>query len=392
MGENGKPRLFTDRRLLALSAGNFTVGAGAYIVTGILPQMAADMGGSVAALGQTVTAFAVAVGLGAPLLAGPTSSIDRKRLLSFGLLLFAAGQIVSSLASDYVTLMAARFASGLGAALFSPHALGAAALLAPPEARGRAVSMVFVGFTAATAFGVPIGTMLADLVGWRATLASIGVLALLALVAVRRYMPTGLFGQRIDGRAWRQIFTTPLLLLILLVTLAQVLGKSVLGTYIAPVLLSSIGATGALIGLLLLVNGACAVIGNVLAGQQIDRRGAALTANVLMVGVGLSLAAFPLSHYGLLASAILMAAWGFCSFAITGAQQVRLIDASPSLSSATLPLNATATYVGLALGAIVGGLALPAFGYDWLGPIGALFLLFAIALSKLTKRYSTIAK
>ena len=95
MRDGGKPRLFTDRRLLALSAGNFTVGAGAYIVTGILPQMAADMGGSVAALGQTVTAFAVAVGVGAPLLAGPTSSIDRKRLLSFGLLLFAAGQIAS---------------------------------------------------------------------------------------------------------------------------------------------------------------------------------------------------------------------------------------------------------------------------------------------------------
>ena len=111
-----------------------------------------------------------------------------------------------------------------------------------------------------------------------------------------------------------------------------------------------------------------------------------------MVGVGLSLAAFPLSNYGLLASAILMAAWGFCSFAITGAQQVRLIEASPSLSSATLPLNATATYVGLALGAIVGGLALPALGYDWLGPIGALFLLFALALSRLTKHLSAIAQ
>lgn len=386
MQPTSPPSVARDARLWALAAGNFAIGTGALIVSGLLPLMAADLDRSIAATGQTVTAFALAVALGGPLLAGPTSRYDRRLVLQVALALFVAGNLLGALAPSYGWLMASRVISGLGAALFTPHASVAASLLQSPAMRGRAIALVFIGYTVSTVLGVPLGTMAGDLIGWRMTLAIIAGVAVLALVAVRVLLPPALRAPAIDAKAWLAVFATPVIPLLLLVTLVQSLGQFVVLAYIAPSLQASIGATSTMLGLMFFVFGSVGVIGNMVGGVLIDKYGAGTVVNVMLAAVGLGLALVPLAGLGVGAAVLVMAAWGFGAFAINGAQQPRLIGSAPPLASATLPLNSSAIYVGQALGAMAGGLVLTHVGLWPLAPLGALVMAGALAISILAER------
>lgn len=376
-----------DVRLWALSLGNFAIGTGVMVVSGLLPPMSADLGLSYAALGQTITAFAVAVALGAPLLAGPTSRLDRRLVLQIALAVFIAGHAICALSSGYETLLLGRVVAGLGAALFTPHASVAASLLTTPQTRGRAMALVFLGFTASTVLGVPIGTVAGDLLGWRATFWAIVSLACLALFAVRLLLPHDLRAPAIDTRSWFTVFSNRTMTTLLLVTVAQSAGQFVLLSYIAPALKAAIGATSFVLGAMFAIYGVLGVIGNIVAGAIIDTRGAAFVMNVMIASVGAGLVLFPLSSLGLTATVAVMALWGFGSFALNSAQQARLVSRSAALASATLPLNSSAIYVGQAIGAGVGALLLTGGGLGFLGPCGAALLVVALGLSIAADRF-----
>jgi len=380
------PSVARDARLWALAAGNFAIGTGALIVSGVLPLMAADLQRSIPATGQTVTAFALAVAIGGPLLAGPTSRFDRRLILQIALACFIIGNVLGALAPSYALLMASRVLAGLGAALFTPHASVAATLMLPPELRGRAISLVFVGYTGSTVLGVPLGTVAGDLVGWRMTLAGISAFALAALIAIRLLLPPALVAPPIDTSAWRRVLSTSRILLILLVTLLQALGQFVLLAYIAPALHPAIGTASSVLGLMFMVFGIVGILGNLIGGALIDRVGPAPVVNGMIIVVGAGLALFPLSAFGIVAAALIMALWGFGAFAVNGAQQPRLISAASQLASATLPLNSSAIYAGQAIGAAAGGLLLAHVGLGALAPVGAACLAVALLVSLAVQR------
>ena len=383
MQSSGSAPVARDARLWALALGNFTIGTGALIISGLLPLMATDLGRSHAAMGQAITAFALAVALGGPLLAGPTSRLDRRLALSIALAVFILGNILGALATSYEWLLASRVVAGLGAALFTPHASVAASLLAPPQIRGRAITLVFTGFTASTVLGVPLGTMAGDFAGWRAALWGIAGVATIALVGLRTLLPRDLRAPAIDARAWLRVTAAPNLSLLLVVTLMQSTGQFVLLSYIAPALKEALAASGTLLGALFVVYSVFGILGNLVGGKLIDSRGAASVVHLMLACVAVGLALFPLAGAGVAFAVLATAIWGFGSFACNGAQQPRLIAQAPDLASATLPLNSSAIYVGQALGAGLGGITIAQFGVTPLGPIGATMLVVALVVSLL---------
>jgi predicted MFS family arabinose efflux permease len=380
------PAIEADRRLWPLVLGNFAVGTGALIVTGLLPAMSREFGQSSAVMGQTVTAFAIAVAIGGPLLAGPTSRLDRARLLQIALAMTAIGHLICAAAPNVATLLLGRIVAGLGAGLFTPHASTAAALLVGPERRGRAIALVFIGFTVSTVAGVPLGTWLAEWIGWRGALDLIVVVSLVALAWVRSSVPSGLFGGPIDAAAWRQVGRSAPIRAMLATTLLQSLGQFVLLTYIAAVLLAWTSASQTTIALLFVIYGLAGVVGNVAGGRFVDRLGAGPVVAGFIVIVGTGLAAFPLLAGTVAGAAAVIGFWGLGAFAINSVQQPRLIAAAPAVATATLPLNSAAIYVGQALGAIGGAAIVAGPGYTWLGPAGAIALAAALVTSRAAGR------
>ncbi len=377
--------------LYALSFGNLVVGTGTLIIAGIINDMAADLQTSVAAIGQLVTGYSLAVCLGAPVLAGLTSNFDRRRVLTGALVLFAAGHLLAAVAPGYYTVLALRIVTGFGAAIFTPQAAASAGLLVPSEQRGRAIALVFLGFSIATVVGIPLGTYLGAHFGWRWALATVGALALLCAALLRWLLPSGLHVQHIGAAEWHRVLSDARLLLVLAVTVVQGSAQFVLFTYIAKLFKDFVGATPAVISLLLMGFGIFGVIGNIIGGALMDRIGAA---RVALLSIAVMLAAFllwPATRGALPVMALACALWGLGCFAVNSAQQARLVELAPPLAPVSIALNSSGIYFGQAFGAALGGIILLRGAAGMLSWIGAVIFVASIVLSLVAESRKTVA-
>lgn len=367
--------------LFTLSFGNFVIGTGTMIIAGLLNLIAADLQTSVAAVGQLIAGYGLAVCLGAPILASVTSHMGRRRLLVAALVLFAGGHLLSAVAPNYATLMLLRFVTGFGAAIFTPQAAATAGLLSPTGQRGRAVALVFLGFSIASVLGNPIGIFLGAAFGWRVSLAAIGVLAAICAVLLYWQVPQRFYVERIDAVAWQQVRRNRALRYVLATTVLQAAAQFVLVAYFAAIFHAYLGATPALVALLFAWFGFCGVMGNVVAGSLIDRIG---PSQIVVITMGLILAGivlWPLTHGSLVFAVIALGLWGLGCFAANGAQQTRLIALAPRVAPASVALNSSSFYLGQATGAMVGGIALTSFGMGVLSWVAAAILLLAFGTS-----------
>ncbi|HEX7043409.1 MAG TPA: MFS transporter [Burkholderiales bacterium] len=367
--------------LYTLAFGNFVIGTGTMITAGLLNLIAADLGVSLAAVGQLLTAYAIATCVGAPILAGVTSRISRRALLVGALVLFALGHVGAAFAPSYAVLLLLRLLTGSGAAIYTPQAAATAGLLVEAAQRGRAVALVFLGFSLSSVVGNPLSIYLGAALGWRAAFIVVGLVAALCAALLYVQVPKGLYVPRIDAAAWRAVFGNRALLLVLAATVLQAAAQFVLLTYLAAVFKSYLGASSALIGALFAWVGVAGVIGNLIAGALIDRLGAA---RVVAATIATILAAFllwPLTRDSLPVTLLALTLWGLGAFAIQGAQQVRLIAMAPPLASASVALNSSSFYLGQAAGAGLGGLVLVHFDLGALSWIGAGLLLLTWAVS-----------
>lgn len=385
MSRNPRPALY------ALSFGNLVVGTGTLIIAGIINVMAADLQTSVAAIGQLITGYGLAVCFGAPVLAGLTSNLDRRGVLIGALVLFAAGHLLAAVAPGYYTVLALRIITGFGAAIFTPQAAASAGLLVPSEQRGRAIALVFLGFSVATVVGIPLGTYLGAHFGWRPALATVGALALLCAVLLRWLLPSGLHVQHIGTTEWHRVLGHAGLLLVLAVTVVQGSAQFVLFTYIAKLFKDFVGATPAVISLLLMVFGIFGVIGNMIAGALMDRIGAA---RVALLSIAVMLAAFlvwPATRGSLPVMALACALWGLGCFAVNSAQQARLVELAPPLAPVSIALNSSGIYFGQAFGAALGGIVLARGAGGMLSWIGAVIFVASILISVAAQGKRTVA-
>jgi predicted MFS family arabinose efflux permease len=337
--------------LLALAFGNFVIGTGTLIVPGMLPQLADGLGVSLSYAGLLVTAFAAAVCVGAPVLATVTSRFDRRTLLAATLVLFLAGHVAAALVSSYGAMLAVRIVSSAGAALFTAQAAAAAALLVPPEQRGRAIALVFLGWSVSSVAGVPLGAYVGATWGWRSGFALVALGSALAAVSIWLLLPAGLHVKPADAAMWRAILRNRALLAVLAVTALFMAATFALFCYFVPAAQAFVGASPALVSTLLAVFGVAAVAGNAVAVRYMDRFGAG---NVIL----LCLAAMAASHLlwpftpgsvALLAATVLGA--GIGGFAGNSAQQARLVALAPAQASVSIALNTSAVFLGQAVGA-----------------------------------------
>ena len=176
-------------RILALTMGSFAVGTGAYVVAGVLVDIAEDLSVSVATAGLLISVFAITFALASPLLVAATSSVARRRLVVGALILFALANVAAALAPSFSVLLLARVVAALGAAVFTPVASAVAAGLASPGMQGRALSVRTLGSTVAFLVGVPLGTVIGGYYGWQTSFLLVATLAALAALGAKVMLP-----------------------------------------------------------------------------------------------------------------------------------------------------------------------------------------------------------
>ncbi|HTG21300.1 MAG TPA: MFS transporter [Reyranella sp.] len=369
-----------------LTLGAFAIGTEGFMIAGLLPALAHDLDVGLPAAGHLVTAFSLSYAIGAPVLAVLTAGLERKRLLAVAMGGFALANLLAALAPGYAGLMGARLLLALCAASFMPAAGGYAAGLGGPERQGRALSMVIGGLTVAIIVGVPLGVLLGDALGWRATFLGVGGMAVFSLVGILSQLPrqppsvmAGL-GERMALARRADILS------VLAVTVLTVASTFIVYTYLGVFMQAVTGLGPRGLAAVLLVFGVASAAGTRVAGSASDRWGARRTVIcgcglVLLAYLALALGAAPGAWLGQAAMAVLLPAillWGFASWGVTTAQQARLVALAPDLAPVSLSLNSSAIYLGSATGAAVGALVIADGAVRMLGGVAACFSLAAL--------------
>jgi len=367
---------------LALAA--FAIGTEAFVIAGLLPAIAADIQISVAAAGQLVTAYALAYALGSPILAVTLNNLDRRDVLTLALSCFIVGNLLAVASTGFSLLLASRVLMALGAGLCMPTAIGVAVAVASPERRGRAIALVTSGLTVATVVGVPLGTMIGNQFGWRATFVMVAILGAVALAGLMFGLPRGLPKSTASLAERLAVARHDAVLYALATTALWAVGGFTIFTYLSiPLHGLGFGATD--ISLTLLVFGAAAAIGNMLGGLLADRLGATPTAALGLAGMATALillsAALKFAPPDDARYAVLLTVfcWAISGWAFYPAQVASIIRLNPAASMIALSLNASAMYFGFAIGGATGGIVLSVLGPTDLGWVGGCSVAAALA-------------
>ena len=362
--------------LLVLALGNFVLGTGAFVLPALLQPLAADLGTSLAAAGWLMSGYALAYAFAAPLLTAVTGRWPRRRVLLTGLVLIAIGNGVLAAANGLAAAHLGRVVAALGGALYTPIAASIAIAVTAPERRGRALALVFAGITVAQVLGIPLGTLAASGLGWRAVFATVALAALAVAGVVRETLPADVAAPAATLGQLGTLLRDPGALLALGVTVAFFAGQFVVITFLGPVITSAAGVGSAGLSLLLWLFGVAAVVANLLAGAATDRFGPVPTLTFLTIASAAVLAGLPALEGQAWAAALLLVLWGLTGYGFMTPQQARLVALLPGAAGLALSLNASGLYVGSAIGGAVGGLLLERFGMPALG-VGVVALLGA---------------
>ena len=344
----------------------------------LLVPMAQSFGVSVGAVGQATTVYSLATALLAPAFLVATAGLAPRLALAIALTLFAAGNVATALAQDLPTLLGARVLMGCGSAATALMA-GLTVAVAPVERRAQALSIVFVGMSLSYVTGIPLATWVGLGWGWRLPVWAGVVLTLLAAMALWKALPamrTGVSGPSLRGAA--VLLRQRAVLAVFALTLAYFIAIFSVFSYMGPVLKSlkplEPGALSAVISMF----GVAGVVGTLGGGRAADRLGVRRSLTLSLSGLSLCLLLLPLTAGHLGAMVAVLMVWGVCGFSMMAPQQVRLAQLAGPDTPLALSLNNSMLYLGIALGAAVGGAALAHIEPRHLPWVGAPFALVAL--------------
>ncbi|WP_433291803.1 MFS transporter [Pseudonocardia sp. CA-142604] len=367
--------------LLALAISAFAIGTTEFVITGLLPDIATGFAVDIPTAGLLVSGYALGVVIGAPLLTAAATKLRRKPVLLGLMGLFIAGNVGSALAGSYTEMMAGRVVAALcHGAFFGVGSVVAAGLVAP-QRRAAAIAMMFTGLTVANVLGVPLGTVVGQAFGWRATfwmvaaLGVVGALGILALVPDRPADPAS--NLRVELAAFRR----PQVWLALGMTALGFGGVFASFTYVAPIMTEVAGFPAGALTWLLLVFGAGLVVGN-LAGARAADRALMPTLVVLLAALAAVLAIFAVTAASPIPAVATLAAVGFVGFATVPGLQTRVMEAAGSAGTLASAANIAAFNLGNAAGAWLGGVAIAAgFGLTSPDIVGAIMAAAGLAVA-----------
>lgn len=369
----------TRQLLFILAMANFVVGMGAFIVIGIIEPIAGDLNVDAATAGTLLTVYALAYAPLSPLLVALTGRAGRRRVLAAGLSVFALSALIGALAPSFGILAGSRIVAAAGAGVVTPVTAAIVAGLAPPEKRARSLAAVFLGITLAQALGIPAGSWIAYTFGWRAALFTVAALALPVILLIWFRIPKGLAFQTTGLSDLTKVLSDGRIMLAICFTATFLAAIFVLYTYMAPLLSRSMNFGRDEITTVLLIFGIGAVFGNLLGGMLADRIGSGRTLFLLTV---VQLGALPFYSFlpvGVPLLFVWTLIWSTLGWSFGAAQQMRLVELCGAQAPVALALNASAIYVGSAIGSGLGALTITQLGFSALGVAATIMMVIALA-------------
>ena len=363
--------------ILALAVASFCIGTTEFVIMGLLPEVAADLGVSIPAAGLLVTGYALGVVIGAPIIAIGTAKLPRKPVLIGLAMLFVLGNLLCAIAPTYWTLMAARVITALGHGAFFGIGSVVAASLVPANKRASAIALMFAGLTLANILGVPGGTALGEAFGWRMTFYAVVVIGLISVAAIAFLVPAGVAPPGKGGVAGEVKVLGKLQVWLAMIISALASGSLfAVFTYIKPILTDVSGQSVESVTWVLLLFGGGMTIGNIIGGKLADWKLMPTAIGALVVMAAIHVAFAELS-YSAPAAILLVFMWGVITFVIVPPMQMRVVETASEAPNLAATLNQGAFNAGNAAGAWAGGAAISmGISYADLPLVGA-----AIALS-----------
>jgi predicted MFS family arabinose efflux permease len=310
--------------------------------------------------------------------------MDRRLLLVGTLIVVAAAQGASALATSYGAVLTLRLAMLAIAAIYTPQAAATVALIVPEKQRPSAIAYVFLGWSLAVAGGLPLITFLSTHFGWRAGFVVLGAASAVIAALVFVTLPAGLAGRPLSLSSFATIARNRRLMTILIVTMLQISGQLTLFVYLAPLLHRLIGADDLAVEGFFALFGAAALVGNIVATAIVTALGTEVTLMLFLASTTLGLAVWTLGAALFTAAAAAIFFWGLGFAAINSMQQARLAETAPDLASASIALNTSLVYVGQAIGSGIGGVLFARGAFTTMGYVGIAFMIAACGLAAAT--------
>ena len=371
-------------RVLMVTLGSFALGTDAFVVAGILPEIARDMHVTGAISGQLETIFSLTVAIGSPILVTFLGNIPPKRLILLSLALFIASNLLAAAAMNFGILLAARVFAACGVAIYTPVAAGLVVGFAPAETRGRALGLLGTGMTSSIVLGVPLGILIGTQFGWRFTFVFVSILALIALIGILVLVPEVAQSHEMSLSARLAFLRRPSLLVMLCNAVIWMIGGYTLYSYLGLILRNVTHLNSITASAVFLWFGLTSIIGNILGGYGTDRWGGTRTLAIGIIGGGCGLLLISLFSTSPLGIAIALGIWALAGWMLGAPQQHRLIGEAPQAIGVLLSLNGSAIYLGIGIGAAFGGLMLnyvPLSALGWIGSIWEVLALVVLAWS-----------
>ncbi|WP_413193815.1 MFS transporter [Pararobbsia alpina] len=378
--------------LIALAIAAFGVGTSEFVIMGLLPDVAQNLGVSIPSAGMLVTGYALGVTIGAPIVAMATANVARKRALMGLITLFIFGNALCAIAPNYTILMLARIVTAFGHGAFFGIGSVVAASLVAPNKRAQAVALMFTGLTLANVLGVPLGTALGQYAGWRAPFWVVSVIALLAAAAVAFWVPSNIEMQRTSLKREFRVLRDPQVLMVLGGSALASASLFSVFTYITPILEDIAGLTPHAVTLALLTFGLGLTAGSTLGGRLADWR---LMPSLLafLGALAVVLVVFTVTMHEPLSAVVTLLVWGMFGFAIVPPLQLRVVDKANDAPNLAATLNQGAFNLGNATGAWLGGAAITAgvslTSLPWVGVVCVLLSLGVMGTSAWMERRGT---
>jgi DHA1 family inner membrane transport protein len=366
--------------LLALATGAFAIGTTEFTPMGLLPVIANGVGVDIPKAGMLVSAYAIGVMVGAPVMTLLFSRFGKRAALMSLMLIFTAGNLLSALAPGYTTLLLSRLITSLNHGAFFGIGAVVAASVVPKEKQASAIAAMFMGLTVANVGGVPAATWIGQQVGWRMTFAGTAVLGLVTIVALWLALPKGEPGTRPDVRRELSVLSSREVLMAMGTTVLGSGAMFALYTYIAPMLAEITHASPGFVALALVLIGVGFTLGNSLGGRLADWSLDGAT-KLILASLAVVMVLLPLllkTHVG---AAIGLLVWGAAAFGIVPPVQMRVMHAAAGAPGLASAVNIGAFNLGNALGAALGGMVIAhGLGYAAVPFVGAALAAGGLAL------------
>ncbi|SMD11195.1 MFS transporter [Rhizobium sp. RU36D] len=364
---------------IALAAGGFGIGTGEFAIMGLLPEVAATYGVDVPLAGQVITAYALGVVVGAPIIAVLAAKASRRVLLLLLMGLFAIGNIASAMAPDFWSFTALRFVTGLPHGAYFGVAALVAASMVPLHKRARAVGRVMLGLTIATLIGTPVATFLGQIMSWRAAFGLVGGIGMLTVLLIALYLPQDKVQEGASIRRELGAFTRIQVWLTLAVAAVGFGGMFAIFSYIAKTTTDVAGLPTSMVAVVLALFGIGMNVGNVVGSRMADYSlkgtiGGMLAFNVVLMAI------FSLTAHDPVMLCICVFLTG-CGFAACPAVQTRLMDVAADAQTLAAASNHSAFNIANALGAWLGAVVISAgYGYAATGFVGSALSLLGLVV------------